>query len=51
MLLLLVVPERASSALEQVNAWFLQNGRKLAMFACIGAGAYLVAKGLVGLIG
>jgi hypothetical protein len=51
MLLLLVVPERASSALEQVNAWFLQNGRKLAMFACIGAGTYLVTKGLIGLIG
>jgi hypothetical protein len=51
MLLLLVVPERASSALEQVNAWFLEHGRRLAMFACIGAGAYLVIKGLVGLIG
>jgi Sap, sulfolipid-1-addressing protein len=51
MVLLLVVPGRASSALEQINAWFLQNGRRLAMFACIGAGLYLIAKGLVGLIG
>ena len=51
MLLLLLVPERASNALEQVNAWFTQNGRRLAMLACVGAGLYLIAKGLVGLIG
>lgn len=51
MLLLLVIPGRASSALEQINAWFLQNGRRLGMLACIGAGLYLIAKGLIGLIG
>jgi hypothetical protein len=51
MLLLLLVPQRASNALEQVNAWFIQNGRRLAMVACVGAGLYLMTKGLVGLIG
>lgn len=51
MLLLLLVPVHASKALEQVNAWFIQNGRRLAMLACVGAGLYLIAKGLVGLIG
>jgi hypothetical protein len=50
MLLLLLVPERASTALEQVNAWFAQNGRRLAMLACVAAGLYLIARGLVGLI-
>lgn len=48
MLLLLVVPERTSGVLEEVNAWFSQNGRRLAMLACVGAGLYLMAKGLVG---
>lgn len=51
MLLLIVVPERASAALERINAWFLQNGRRLAMLACVGAGLYLIAKGVVGLSG
>ncbi|HWX87461.1 MAG TPA: GAP family protein [Solirubrobacteraceae bacterium] len=51
MLLLLLVPERASNALEQVNVWFTQNGRRLAMLACVGAGLYLTIKGVVGLIG
>lgn len=51
MLLLLVVPERAGAALERINAWFLQNGRRLAMLACVGAGLYLIAKGVVGLSG
>lgn len=51
MLLLLIVPERAGKALEQINAWFIQNGRRLAMLACVGAGLYLIAKGLVGLTG
>jgi len=51
MLLLLVVPERASAALERINAWFLQNGRRLALLACVGAGLYLIAKGIVGLSG
>ncbi len=51
MLLLLIVPERAGKALEQINAWFIQNGRRLAMLACVGAGIYLVVKGLMGLTG
>jgi hypothetical protein len=51
MLLLLIVPEHASNALEHVNAWFIHNGRRLATLACVGAGFYLIAKGLVGLIG
>ncbi len=51
MLLLLVVPERAAAELERINAWFIQNGRRLAVLACVGAGIYLIAKGLVGLSG
>lgn len=51
MLLLLVVPERAGEALDRINAWFIQNGRRLATLACVGAGLYLIAKGVVGLIG
>jgi len=51
MLLLLIVPERAGRALEQINAWFTQNGHRLAMLACVGAGIYLIAKGVVGLRG
>jgi hypothetical protein len=51
MLLLLIVPERAGKALEQINAWFIQNGRRLAMLACVGAGIYLIVKGLMGLTG
>lgn len=51
MLLLVVVPERAGRSLEQINAWFIQNGRRLGMLACVGAGLYLIAKGLVGLPG
>jgi Fe2+ transport system protein B len=50
-LMLLLVPDRASSALEHVNAWFTQNGRRLAMLACVGAGLYLIVKGIVGLNG
>ena len=51
MLMLLVVPERASSTLERANAWFTQNGRGLATLACAGAGLYLMVKGLIGLLG
>jgi hypothetical protein len=49
MLLLLIVPEHAAKALEQISAWFIQNGRRLAMLACVGASLYLITKGLVGL--
>ncbi len=51
MLLLLIVPQQAGRALEQINVWFIQNGRRLAMLACVGAGLYLIAKGVVGLTG
>jgi hypothetical protein len=50
MLALVLFPARASSSLEQINAWFTRNGRLLAVIACAGAGAYLSAKGLVNLI-
>ncbi|MGH2878165.1 MAG: GAP family protein [Solirubrobacteraceae bacterium] len=51
MLMLLVVPERATSTLEQINAWFARNGRGLVLLACLGAGAYLLTRGLVDLPG
>lgn len=51
MLLLVIVPERAGRTLEQINAWFIRNGRRLAMLACVGAGLYLIANGVVGLSG
>jgi hypothetical protein len=50
-LALVLFPARASSSLEQINAWFTRNGRTLAVIACAGAGAYLSAKGLVNLTG
>jgi hypothetical protein len=51
MLMLLAVPERASDALERINLWFSRNGRLVAILASAGAGAYLAANGLVGLLG
>jgi hypothetical protein len=51
MLMLLVVPERATSRLEQINAWFARNGGQIVVLACLGAGAYLVIRGLVDLPG
>jgi hypothetical protein len=51
MLMLLVVPGRATSTLERINAWFARHGRQLAVLACLGAGAYLVTRGLVDLPG
>jgi hypothetical protein len=51
MLALVLFPARASTSLEQINAWFTRNGRLLAVIACAGAGAYLSVKGLVNLIG
>ncbi len=51
MLALVLFPARASSSLEQINAWFTRNGRLLAVIACAGAGTYLSVKGLVNLIG
>jgi hypothetical protein len=51
MLMLIVIPNRASSTLERINAWFAQYGRGLVVLACFGAGAYLVIRGLVDLPG
>jgi Sap, sulfolipid-1-addressing protein len=51
MLALVLLPARASSSLEQINAWFTRNGRLLAVIACAGAGVYLSVQGLVNLIG
>jgi Sap, sulfolipid-1-addressing protein len=50
MLALVLFPARASSSLEQINAWFTRNGRLLAVIACAAAGAYLSVKGLVNLV-
>jgi Sap, sulfolipid-1-addressing protein len=49
MLMLVLVPHRASSALERINVWFTQHGRLLAVLACAAAGVYLAVKGLVDL--
>jgi hypothetical protein len=51
MLMLLVVPNRASRELERINAWFSRNGRMLAVAACAGTGVYLAVKGIVNLGG
>jgi hypothetical protein len=51
MLMLFLVPHRASIALERINVWFTQHGRLLAVLACIGVGTYLLVKGLVDLTG
>ncbi len=50
MIMLLVVPGRATATLERVNAWFAGNGRALAVLASAGAGLYLVLSGLMKLI-
>ncbi len=50
MLMLLVVPARASAALERINLWFARHGRSLAIVAAGGVGVYLMVKGLVGLV-
>ena len=50
MLMLLAVPDRASSALERVNLWFTRHGRLLAVALSAGAGVYLTVRGLTGLI-
>jgi Sap, sulfolipid-1-addressing protein len=51
MLVLLAVPDRASSELERINAWFSRRGRLLAVAVSAGAGVYLVVLGLVRLLG
>jgi Kef-type K+ transport system membrane component KefB len=51
MLMLMLVPHRASIALERINTWFTQHGRLLAVLACATAGTYLAIKGFIDLIG
>jgi hypothetical protein len=51
MLMLLAMPDRASSLLERANLWFTENGRLLAVLVSAGVGIYLAIKGLVALIG
>jgi hypothetical protein len=51
MLMLLAMPDRASSLLERANLWFTENGRLLAVLVSAGVGIYLTIKGLVTLIG
>ncbi|HEX3392178.1 MAG TPA: GAP family protein, partial [Solirubrobacteraceae bacterium] len=51
MLMLLVVPGRATSTIERINAWSGRHGRQLLVFACFGAGTYLLIRGLVDLPG
>lgn len=51
MLMLLAVPDRASSALERINLWFSAHGRLVAVVVSAGAGVYFAVKGLVDLIG
>ncbi len=47
MLMLLAFPSRAAATLESINLWFARNGRTLAIIAALGAGAYLIVKGIV----
>jgi hypothetical protein len=49
MLMLLAFPGRATATLESINLWFARNGRTLAILAALGAGAYLIVKGVVAL--
>jgi Sap, sulfolipid-1-addressing protein len=51
MLLLLAMPRRTSAVLERVNGWFARHGRLVAVVAAAGAGAYLVAVGLIEVLG
>jgi hypothetical protein len=50
MLMLLAVPERASSSLARVNLWFTRHGRLLAVALSAGVGMYLFIRGLIGVI-
>lgn len=47
MVLLLAFPTRAVATLEAINRWFARNGRSLGILAALGAGVYLIAKGIV----
>jgi Sap, sulfolipid-1-addressing protein len=47
MVMLLAFPERSAGVLEAINRWFAEHGRALAIIAAVGAGAYLIVKGMV----
>jgi hypothetical protein len=49
MLMLLAFPDRAATALEQINLWFARHGRLLAVIVSAAAGVYLIVKGLIDL--
>jgi len=50
MLMLLAVPDRATSVLEQVNRWFALRGRLLAVILSAAAGIFLIIEGIGDLI-
>ena len=50
MLMLLAVPDRASSVLEQINRWFALRGRLLAVTLSAAAGIFLIIEGTGDLI-
>jgi len=47
MFMLLAFPHRGSAMLERINGWFARHGRTVAVIAAAGAGAYLIAVGLL----
>lgn len=49
MLMLLAFPDRAATALEQINLWFTRHGRMVAVVVSAAAGVYLIVKGLIDL--
>jgi hypothetical protein len=51
MLMLLAMPRRTSAVLESVNGWFARHGRRVAVVAAAGTGAYLVGVGLIEVLG
>jgi len=50
MLMLLAVPDRASSVLERINRWFARRGRLLAVILSAAAGIFLIVEGTGDLI-
>jgi Sap, sulfolipid-1-addressing protein len=50
MMLLLIIPGHAESALDETHRWFAHNGRTVAIVASAAAGAYLTITGLVDLV-
>jgi Sap, sulfolipid-1-addressing protein len=51
MLMLLAMPRWTSAVLESVNGWFARHGRRVAVVAAAGTGAYLVGVGLIEVLG